>query len=183
MDLKFNVSEERQQVWIERLKNLIQEHESMLEEESKGFAEIEQEYFKWKGRIDRLKSTISADKSDLETFAQASRLEKPLVRVKVKEGLKKFNGHNGEEKWKSSGIIRWEPMINQCLREIGHFVFHKELWKYLVAHNLVDDTMINHKRYYVAASSKANTWRVHDGPTGIKKIGLKEWFEDDAPKV
>lgn len=169
MELHFKVSEERQKVWIERLQEAIQKNQKELDAQLPSFEAIEIEYLEWKGKIDGLKSTIKADSNDLETFVQASKLVKPPA--KVVEGMKKFT--SGVDKWKPSTQIRWENVITPALIKLGKFVSYRELWEFID----VEKNRVNHKRFYVACSSKRNSWRTHE-----KKIGLIEWFDGDTIK-
>jgi len=181
MDLQFNVSEERQQLWIERLNNSIIETQCKLEEKSAGFAELEQRYLSWKMEIDKLNSMLMADKADLETFVQASKVKETKPLVRVKPGIKKFSQAT-EDKWKSSGWIRWEEIIRPALKENGRFMENRELWKYLLHTKRVNDDDVTHRRFVVAFSSRSNSWKAHLGPNDIRKIGLKEWFDGEVIK-
>jgi type I restriction-modification system DNA methylase subunit len=88
MELVFRVSESRQPVWIERLNEAIQKNQAELDAQLPSFEAIELEYLEWKSKIDRLKSTITADKYDLDTFVQSEKAKKAPVHGKIIEGTK-----------------------------------------------------------------------------------------------
>jgi type I restriction-modification system DNA methylase subunit len=175
MELVFRVSESRQPVWIERLNEAIQKNQAELDAQLPSFEAIELEYLEWKSKIDRLKSTITADKYDLDTFVQSEKAKKAPVHGKIIEGTKKFRGGNGDV-WKASTWIRWEEVIRPILKKVGHFIGYKELWELVKVQ--IGDTSVNKRRYYVAASGKSNSWRSHE-----KKLGLIEWFDGDTIKA
>lgn len=196
MDLELSYNPKRQSLWIQRLKKSIVATQAELDKELPSFEALEEDYKKWKTKIDAWKEEIASDKEELATFEHAQKFpadkihkprlandytQEPVQQQVVKRKQKFIDAGKSEIPLPQ---IRWVKIIEPALLEINKFIKRSELWKYLVRntpvyalHGFKNDD-ITKTRFEIALNSKKNKWFIHhtdetDRYSGY--VGLRSW--------
>jgi len=189
MNLQVIYDDERQKVWMERLRKVITATQADLDKELPSFIALEEDYLKWKLKIDNLKRAISQDKEELRMFEHAEKfpigvIKKPrLANEYTKEPVqqqvitKKY-----KQEFTPLPNIKWSKILPPVFKEIRRFVTNNELRDYLLAHNIMENTTKTKSRLITTlsdASHYKHLWKRHNN-----KVGLLEWFDENGvPKA
>lgn len=188
---ELQLTEKRVRKRIEQLTTLIQVLESELNKELPSFKSLEEDYFKWKEKIDAKLEEIREEKTELDTMKNLSKLEgKKSPRKQI------VNSYTGETLqhqvvrqkagYDSNGLkplpfVSWvDPIINTLSKE-ERFMTIQSCYDKMEG---VEKNEISRKRFGSAASGKSKYWKTYRIPgTQHAYIGLTEWFDGDTPKA
>lgn len=183
MEIQIFLSDERQSVWLERIKREITRVQSELDKRMPTFIEQEKDYLNEKAKIDELKAIISKENEEMRNIVHAqnfpvgvilkphlTRSGEPVQQQVVKQ--KKGYDKNGLKPLKS---IKWQPLAEPVLLAHGKFMRVRELFNKLD----IDQTEVNYRRFTVTCSDYSTWFKVHK--VGHHAwVGLKDWFDEEG---
>ncbi len=173
------LTEKEVKFWIDIIQTQLTAKQAELNKELPDFIEHEKHYLQWKPRIDEKKEEIQDFKLQLDTLVHFDKFKdnpKPKRVDDWNEPQQQVVKKKFAAEFTPLKQIRWSTIIEPALIKLNRFIRPKELWKYLLDSKLLEDTLVNQKRYSSAASSTKNKWFVHhaDGTWG-GWIGLRSW--------